>query len=191
MPDEYASAILDELRIDLYNLMTAHGFACMGLRRMREYFANIPGHPDDPDPVIHLENVVPENPDWPKNPAWLPNAEWRLSEAIKQVQDHGPVEVLLGRQWIVSLYALWEDEYRRRLAKAHGRSKEEEKYPLLGDLRYLRNDVVHHHGIASAENTGRCEVLRWFKPDEPIQVDGRHFGEFLRLFPWLQMEMGT
>jgi hypothetical protein len=190
MPAGSARTILDELRQDLNDLMTAHGFACMGLRRMREYFASAPKHLEDPDPMIPLEGVVSENPDWPKNPVWLPNAEWRLSEAIMQVQDQGPVETLLGRQWIVSVYALWEEEYRPRLAAAHGRDKKEEKYPLLGDLRRLRIDVIHHRGIATARWTGGCEVLSWFQPDEVIRVDGRHFGEFLRLFPWSQMEMG-
>lgn len=191
MPDESAQTILDELHKDLNDLMTAHGFACMGLRRLRENFASRPMHPEDPNPIIDLANVVPDNPDWPKNPGWLPNAEWRLSEAVRQVQDNGPVEALLGRQWVVSVYALWEEEYRPRLAKAHGRDPAEEMYPLLGDLRRIRNDVVHHRGIATADNTGHCEVLRWFQSGEVIRVDGRHFGEFLRLFPWSKMATGT
>lgn len=191
MLDESARTILDELHRDLDDLMTAHGFACMGLRRMREHFASTPRRPGDEDPIIRLESFVPDNPDWPKNPGWLPSTEWRLSEALRQVQDHGPVEALLGRQWIVSVYALWEEEYRPRLAAAHGRRLQDEKYSLLGDLRRLRHDVVHHHGIATADYTGRCEVLGWFQLDEVIQVDGWHFGEFLRLFPWPQMEMGV
>jgi hypothetical protein len=183
VPTESAQTILGELRKDLNDLMTAHGFACMGLRRMREYFDSMSEHLTDPDPAILLENIIPDNTAQPKNPGWLPHAEWRLSEAIRQVQDDGPVEALLGRQWIVSVYALWEDEYRPRLAKARGREKDEEKYPLPGDLRLLRNDVVHHRGIATADNTGRCEVLSWFQPGEPIRVDGRHFDQFLQLFP--------
>lgn len=187
MPDESISTVLDELRKELYDLLTAHGFACMGLRCIREYFVGLPKHPEDNDPIIHLESIVPDNPDWPKNPAWLPAGEWRLSEAIRQVQDNGPVEALLGRQWIVSVYALWEDEYRPLLAAARGNSNNEEKYPLLGDLRRLRHDVVHNRGVASLRYTVHCLVLRWFQPGEVIRVDGRHFEEFLRLFPWSQM----
>jgi hypothetical protein len=191
VPTESVQVILGELREDLSNLMTVHGFACMGLRRMREYFDSISEDLADPDPAILLENVVPDNPAQPKNPGWLPRAEWSLSEAIKQVQDDGPVEALLGQQWIISVYALWEEGYRPRLAKARGRRKEEEKYALLGDLRRLRNDVIHHRGIATPGNTGRCEVLNWFQPGQLIQVDGRHFDQFLQLFPWSHMEIGN
>ena len=191
MSGEPVHAILDELREELDELMTAHGFACMGLRRLRDYLASMPERPENPDQVIDLASVVPDNPDWPKNRGWLPDSEWRLSEAEQQVQNHGSVETLLGRQWIVSVYALWDEEYRPRLAEAHGRSKAEEVYPLLGDLRRLRNDVIHHRGIASVDNTGHCEVVKWFQPGEVIRVDGEHFGEFLRLFPWSQMATGT
>lgn len=191
MSSESTQTILDELHKDLNDLMTAHGFACMGLRRLREYFASTSKSLQDPDSVVNLADLVPDNPDWPKNPGWLPHTEWRLSDAVRQVQDDGPVETLLGWQWIVSVYALWEEEYRPRLAEAHGRTQAEEMYPLLGDLRLLRNDVIHHRGIATADNTGRCEVLKWFQPDQIILVDGWHFGEFFRLFPWSQMATGT
>src|SRR5690349_13836078 len=152
VPGESAQTILDELHKDLNDLITAHGFACMGLRRLREYFASTSKSLEDPDPVVNLADVVPDNPDWPKDPGWLPRTEWRLSDAVRQVQDDGPVETLLGQQWIVSVYALWEEEYRPRLAEAHGRTPTEETYPLLGDLRRLRHDVIHHRGIASAGN---------------------------------------
>lgn len=191
MADESVRTVLDELHEDLNNLMTAHGFACMGLRLLREYFASTPESPENPDPVIDMTSVIPENLNWPKNPGWLPDEEWRLSEAVSQVQDNGPVEALLGRQWIVAVYALWEEEYRPRLAKARGRSQAEEMYPLLGDLRRLRNDVVHHRGMATASGAGRCEVLRWFQPGEVILVDGQHFGEFIQVFPWSQMARGS
>jgi hypothetical protein len=138
-----------------------------------------------------MTSVIPANLNWPKNPGWLPDEERKLSEAVSQVQDQGPVEALLGRQRIVAVYALWEEEYRPRLAKARGRSLTEEIYPLLGDLRRLRNDVIHHHGIATADNAGHCEVLRWFQPGEVILVDGQHFGDFLQLFPWSQMARGA
>jgi hypothetical protein len=190
VPNESARTILDELRRDLDDLMIAHGFACIGLRRIREHLANTPKHGVNEDPIIHLEGLIPDDPDWPKNPGWLPSAEWRLSEALEQVEDNGPVEMLLGRQWIISVYALWEERYRPRLAKAHGRQTADEKYALLGDLRLLRNDVVHNGGIATVSSTGHCEILNWFRPGEIIMVDGRHFGEFLRLFPWLQLESG-
>lgn len=114
-----------------------------------------------------------------------------MSEALTQVERNGNVETRLGHLWIISLYALWTDEYRPRLAKAHQRSPTDEKYDIFGDLRHLRNDVVHHRGIASADNTGRCVLLgHWFQPGSLIRLEGHHFDEFFRLIPWSDMVIG-
>jgi hypothetical protein len=51
--------------------------------------------------------------------------------------------------------------------------------PFLGDLNKMRNDVVHHYGVATRENTGRCEKLRWFGIGKPIHVMPEHVAEFM------------
>lgn len=186
MPNDSIEIILDSLSRDFNDLTAAHAFSVMGLARIPEYFSALPKYPENPDPFIVIGINRPDNPDTP------PYAGWKLSEALKQVRSNGPVETRLGHQWIISLYALWEDEYRPRLAVAHGRSPDDEKYDLLGDLRSLRNDVVHHRGIATSENTGRCVLLRhWFQPGEIIHLEGRHFDEFFRLLPWSDLATGV
>ena len=36
-----------------------------------------------------------------------------------------------------------------------------------------------HNAIASEEETGKCKVLRWFKPGEPMILGMRHVFDFL------------
>jgi hypothetical protein len=48
----------------------------------------------------------------------------------------------------------------------------------------MRNDIVHHRGIATAGNSGRCEVLRWFKADDPMHVMPVHVVEFMSYRAW-------
>jgi hypothetical protein len=185
MPADSIQLILDGLSRDLNDLTAAHAFSVVGLRRIPEYFAALPKYPANPDPVVYIGTGPPNSPDTP------PYAGWRLSEALTQVESNGPVETRLGHQWIVFLYELWEHEYRPRLAKIHSRALEDERYDLLGDLRHLRNDVVHHGGIATSGNTGRCVLLRhWFNPGDVVRLEGRHFDEFFRLFPWTDLAAG-
>ena len=153
MPSDSAQVILDDLSRSFNDLTAAHAFSTMGLTRIPEYFAMMPKYPENPDPVVLIGINPPNNPDTP------PYARWRLSEALKQIEPNGAVVTRLGHQWIMSLYALWEDEYRPGLAAVHGRSVDDEKYDLLGDLRYMRYDVVHHCGIATSGNSGRCVLL--------------------------------
>jgi hypothetical protein len=51
--------------------------------------------------------------------------------------------------------------------------------PCLADINRMRNDVIHRGRIASRRNTGRCEVLHWFKVGEPIHVMPVRITEFM------------
>jgi hypothetical protein len=76
----------------------------------------------------------------------------------------------LGNLIVVSVYSFWEDHYRARIAKQIGLEKEALLIPVLGDVRLIRNDVVHHRGIAT-ERIERCQVLNWFTAGDPIELD--------------------
>lgn len=93
--------------------------------------------------------------------------------------------IRLSQQWIVAFFTFWEHEFRPRLAESHAVQPNEIVVPLLGDLRLLRNDVVHHRGVATAETTGRCEILgHWFELGDEIYLAVGHFIELTALFPW-------
>jgi hypothetical protein len=111
-----------------------------------------------------------------------------MSEAKIQTAKGGPVETMLGQQWIVFAFSAWEEGYRRRLADALDCPLDDLRVPLLGDLRLLRNDVVHHRGIASARNAGRCKVLRWFAEVDEIRLDIHRLAEFKEQFPWTELD---
>ena len=55
------------------------------------------------------------------------------------------------------------------------------KDPAMADIGRMRNDVIHHVGIASKRNTGRCEVLKWFAAGEVIHPMMVHVAEFTYL----------
>jgi hypothetical protein len=71
----------------------------------------------------------------------------------------------------VIAYAAWEDNIRKRLADARGVRHKDVLDPMMGDLRRIRNDAVHLNGRATAENTGKCTVLRWFAVGDEIFIE--------------------
>ena len=85
---------------------------------------------------------------------------WPLIEMDEQLGADGPV-IRSARPAVrvVTLAARWTD-CRDRFARAEGKDTVEIKEPIMGDITKMRNDVVHHHGLATRRNTGRCEVLR-------------------------------
>jgi hypothetical protein len=52
-----------------------------------------------------------------------------------------------------------EPYYRPAFADANGVDKKQVRSEVMGDIRNLRNDVIHHRGIATAKNTGKCKIL--------------------------------
>ena len=85
--------------------------------------------------------------------------------------------------WIVGLYDIWESNYRNALKRVlRERSAEERdriirpKTDVLGDIRRIRNDLVHK---ASSGEVGTCKRLRWFNPGEKIVLTTDHVFDFL------------
>lgn len=77
----------------------------------------------------------------------------------------------IGRYCIVLLFEYWEREYRGRFARALGVPKPSLVHDLFGDLRFLRNAIIHHRGLAT-ENCTRLKVLSPVPDDEEIHISG-------------------
>ena len=89
----------------------------------------------------------------------------------------------LGQLCLVSFYHFWNDYLRREYVIAKGHLdrnesndsvvqtclQEHASHDLWGDLRLLRNSIVHNQGVAISDVT-RCKLIRWFKPGDPISI---------------------
>ncbi len=117
-------------------------------------------------------------------------AQWRSLELPELMRANGPIIHELGRQWVVTIYSLWETSYRKRFAPDAGLLDEHELVvPVMGDLKRLRNDIVHHGGIASKNNSGKCSLLsHWVTIGHPIELTELMILEFMEF--WGQTVIG-
>jgi len=75
---------------------------------------------------------------------------------------------------IVAIYSFWEDHYRSALAAACGLSRSDVTADVFGDLRHLRNAIVHCNGTATREvQNARC--LIWFNKADEIFMNQKMF----------------
>jgi hypothetical protein len=93
----------------------------------------------------------------------------------------------LGQLCLVSFYDFWNDYLRREyvIAKGHldrnerdakvveARLREHASHDLWGDIRLLRQSIVHNRGVAVAD-VQRCKLIKWFKPGDPISITPGH-----------------
>jgi hypothetical protein len=115
----------------------------------------------------------------PNTPDGFAYQRWRFDDLDENLGPDGLVWRTLGQQWLVLIASLWNDEFRGRLAAAKGIEKNDVLDPVLADINRMRNDVVHHRGVATAKNSGRCEELRWFAPGQAIHIYPMHVAAFM------------
>ncbi len=111
-----------------------------------------------------------------------------IGRGFRSHDKYPEVQYMLYSQWFTYIYALWEESYRSRLATAHGSASDgapwtrfDIRSPLFGDIRNIRNDVVHKHGIvdASAGNG----ILTWFADGQEIEISVEQMMSLVNLFP--------
>lgn len=90
----------------------------------------------------------------------------------------GAAAQMAYKGWVAEVYGLWENRLRNELKDIHGEGAIRPEMQVFGDLRHIRNDLLHN-GTASPEESGRCSILDWFEPGERIVLGTRHVLDFL------------
>lgn len=96
------------------------------------------------------------------------------SRNLPQGRNH----ILIANLCLVTIYQYWEDYYRASIAKCLDIEKNNIKVPLFNDIRFLRDSITHHQGIAISR-VDRCEILEWFKEGEPIRITKDMFEQMI------------
>lgn len=81
---------------------------------------------------------------------------------------------------LVFLYTYWELETRPRLAAAKGCDTGEIRADIMGDLRILRNVILHAKGIMRPDALKSLKKLgAWFTTGEPIHISFERMKQIL------------
>ncbi len=93
----------------------------------------------------------------------------------------------LANACIVTFYDYWEEYLRREYCKAKGyptptneELREHAGFDVWGDIRWLRNSIVHNRGIAIDE-MNRCKVIRLFEPGDHVVISPDAMGSIFRV----------
>jgi len=77
----------------------------------------------------------------------------------------------IGNIALITIYEYWENSCRNKLASYHGVKQKHIRSQIFGDLRILRNSIIHHRGIALPE-IEKCKEFNWYKTDDAIFING-------------------
>jgi hypothetical protein len=90
-------------------------------------------------------------------------------EFKSRIQKNGPSYYQIAQLCLSQIYQYWEDHYREQVAESLNLGKNEIKVDIFGDLRLIRNSIIHNRGYAMSEIV-KCKKITWLKPGEPIWI---------------------
>ncbi|MDT5304306.1 MAG: hypothetical protein QOG79_8033 [Mycobacterium sp.] len=107
----------------------------------------------------------------------------------QSVEHHPEIQAVVYAQWFTYAFAIWEEQFRGRLAK-YWDSQTEAKISradilvdYFGDIRLIRNDFVHNKGLC--DESANAGVLQWkFVKGQPIEVSAEQMISLIDLFPY-------
>jgi len=105
---------------------------------------------------------------------------------VAEMAQGGNTHQRLTQQWIVTVYTGWDAKYRKRIARAHDLHEKDIQADFFGDLRHLRNDIVHNRGFATYERSTRCHTIlsRKLAVGDPIYLRDDELIRMQWLVPW-------
>jgi len=107
----------------------------------------------------------------PSKPDFVLNRIVRASEYLALNARGGGNEQQHARAVLIFLITYWEDSVRPRLAAARGCQVNEIKSDIMGDLRVIRNVVLHSKGVIRPDKHRDLKLLGdVLKPDEPVRI---------------------
>lgn len=96
----------------------------------------------------------------PSKPAVIHNRIVRAQDYLAANEPGGANEEQHARAILVFLFTYWEEEIRGRLAAARGVAPSDIQVDAMGDIRILRNAILHARGIVHADKHGGLKKLK-------------------------------
>ena len=98
-------------------------------------------------------------------------ARMSFADILAALEPQGEFLKRTGWFWLTNVFGRWEHDFRPKVAKALGVELEKVRSDVMGDIRRIRNDVVHNRGIASNEHSAKVRLLTdWVTVGDEIRV---------------------
>jgi hypothetical protein len=151
----------------------------------------------------HIDNagqhvIVRASYEDPTQPDVIHNRIIRANDYISANSEGDSNEQQHSQAVLVILFTYWEDEIRPRLASAKNVELREIRSDIMGDLRVLRNVILHSKGILRPEKYKELKKLNnMFVADQPVHVSYENMHRIFvlikqdlarMLFEWLGIE---
>lgn len=137
------------------------------------------------------ENARPENRIFigPGEPGKVPvTAAMYQLELYEKMKRDGEFSDVLAKSLLVAIYSDWEEHFRTKFATSINARSNQVKCDLMGDLRRIRNCIVHERSILSAKDI-KMVCLPWQLKPGPLTVTIDMFVKFIEQVNQLEVKV--
>ena len=96
---------------------------------------------------------------------------------LDMLGPNGEAVQLAFKGWVADIYNKWEKS-RTKTRELLGEKGILVEVDCMGDFRHIRHDLIHS-GSATKDHSGKCRVLKWFKPGERMILTTDHVFDLL------------
>lgn len=94
----------------------------------------------------------------------------RADDLIEVNSPQGFNETQICWSIIVFIFTYWEETVRSQIARVRGIHHDKVRVNVFGDLRLIRNAIIHHKGVLSRADFEKLVVMKGlFRPETRIQ----------------------
>ncbi len=141
-----AIELLEEFRSACHKYYFAFSHATLGYEAQHQRYEKIIDPANFGIPIS--TGSTPPNAN--QSPGSSTIAEMTQGELLKSLRDGGLFEDHVAKSLVVVMYHLWNEYYRPRIAKAVFAEANQVECTLMGDIRRVRNLIIHGNSVLPA-----------------------------------------
>ena len=115
------------------------------------------------------------------------DASINIGEYLDSFQNGG-FQNLIAKSFMTAIYAEWDELYRFRIAEELGVQRNDVKSDLMGDLRLIRNYIVHNKSIVPDKHKNLKE-LDWSLSPGELWITGAMFRRLIDQINQIQVKI--
>lgn len=148
-----AIAILEEFRAECHKQYFAFDGVVNGRQLAYERFKSIM---TEMDKKISIGAAPPDSEQLPGKSTIAHMSQGELLEGLKR---DGEFENQHAKAFVVLMYHLWDENFRNRIASLMSMPKKQVECILMGDIRQIRNLIIHKNSVVPQNFSAKLEFL--------------------------------
>jgi hypothetical protein len=130
---------------------------------------------------LHLNSKIsfgirnPNKDDTPKSMSLETYHATNVQQWINRLESNKSID-LAAKSVIIFIFEIWEHKYRGNIIV---NNIEKSTSHILGDIRLLRNSILHNKGIAN-QDIAKTKIFKKFKPGDAISLSANDIKDIIQ-----------